>query len=163
MATDVLGRRLAQYGGSFSVDDALLTFPNLPGAAAFVPYIVTQLGIQYQQAISRFYGLNRNAVFLVAGRSQGQSSLQQILAPKGSISSFFSTYGNVCRASENLMQFSLSTGCSGGPTGQTSSKTILKASTCVVNQLAFSSDAESATINNNFAMSFESLELVENS
>ena len=54
MAQDILNRRLAQYGGSFSLDDTLLTFPGLLNAAAFLPYIIRQLGINYGQPVTRF-------------------------------------------------------------------------------------------------------------
>lgn len=158
MATDVLGRALTKYGGSFSIDDALLTFPNLSGKAAFVPSIITQLGLQYQQAISRFYGINRNQVYLVAGRTAGNATLQQILSPDGRLATFYSVYGNVCKAKSNILQFSLNTGCDSDQIV----KTILKAGMCVVQQLAFSNDAETATVGNNFAMSYESLEYSEN-
>lgn len=159
MSQDILGRALANYGGSFSVDDASLTFPNLAGAAAFVPSIVMNLGLQYQQAISRFYGLNRNQVFLVAGRTQGNANLQQILAPGGSLKQFYETYGNVCKAKENVIQFSLRTGC--GTNGESRVQTILKAGMCVLQQTSFNSDSETATISNALGMSFESLEYDE--
>ena len=157
MANDVLGRSLSEYGGSFSIDDALLTFPNLTGQAAFVPYIVTQLGLQYQQAISRFYGINRNQVFLVAGRTTGNASMQQILAPGKGLATFYQTYGNVCKAKGNVLQFSLNTGCG----DEQLVKTILKAGMCVVQQISFSNESETATVGSTFGMSYESLEYTE--
>ena len=155
---DILGRQLTNYGGSFSSDDALATFPNLPGAAAYMPAILLQIGMQYQQQISRFYGLNRNAVFLVGGRTNGAANMSQILVPGNSQADFFSVYGNVCRAKGNLIRLSLKTGC------QTdgSQKTVdLTAGMCIINSISLQTESETATVSNGYQMSYESLEYVE--
>lgn len=155
---DVLGRTLSKFGGSFSVDDATLTFPNLTDRAAFVPFVVTQLGLSYQQQISRFYGLNRSEVFLVAGRAQGQANLAQILSPQGALSEFFKTYGDVCKADGNDLAFNLADGCNGANAVTSNGQsTKFTAKTCVINQLAFNTESESAVVNNNFSMTYESL------
>lgn len=154
MANDILGRKLTGFAGSFALDDALLTFPNLPDQASFVPYIVTQMQAQYAQQISRFYGINRAAVLLAAGRPSGNANLNQILAPDGSLGTFYSVYGNVCNAEKNVLQFSLGSGCGGSGVG----KKVFRASICVIEQLGLSADAQTAVINNSFAMTFQSLE-----
>lgn len=154
--TDILGRKLSQYGGSFSVDDAQLTFPNIPGRVAFVPFVVTNMGLTYGQQLSRFYGLNRSEVFLVAGRAQGQAQLSQILSPQGALESFFETYGDVCKAEGNDLQFRLGGGCNDG--GQGNQETLFNCGMCVLTQTQFGTDSESAVVNNSFGMSFENLE-----
>lgn len=154
MPQDIMGRELTKYGGSYSVDQSLLTFPNLPGDAAYVPYIVLNLGLQYGQQISRFYGFNSNRVFLVAGRSQGSGTMSQILAPQGSFQTFHRVYGNVCNAKGNLLQFQLAIGC----TDETRSVNRFQCGMTVVNSTSINGESESAVVNNSINMSFESFE-----
>ena len=158
MANDILGRKLTGYAGSFALDDALLTFPNLKDMAGFVPYIVTQMQAQYAQQISRFYGINRAAVLLAAGRPSGNASLNQILAPDGSLGTFYSTYGDVCNAKNNVLQFSLGSGCGDNSSSNSNQKKVFRASIAVIEQLGLSADAQTAVINNSFTMTFQSLE-----
>jgi hypothetical protein len=155
--TDILGRKLASHGGSFSVDDSLLTFPNLPDVAAFIPFIITQLGIQYSQSVSRIYGLNLSKVFLVSGRAAGVAALQQVIAPQGNLRSFYETYGNVCNGRGNVMNFALRTGCN----GQFQSAQRFSAGTCIANQLGFNTGSEDGIVNNSTQITFESLQYLE--
>lgn len=158
MSTDIMGRQLTQYGGSYSVDNSLLTFPNLPGEAAHVPYIVLNIGIQYGQQISRFYGFNSNRVFLVAGRSQGSGTISQILAPQGSFKTFHQVYGDVCKAKGNLLQFSLQQGCLEDGNGLQVNR--FQCGMVVINSTSINGESESAVVNNSVNMSFETLEYV---
>ena len=152
-----MGRQLTQYGGSYSVDNSLLTFPNLPGQAAHVPYIVLNIGIQYGQQISRFYGFNCNRVFLVAGRSQGSGAISQILAPQSSFKTFHEIYGDVCKAKGNLLQFSLQQGCHDDANLQVNR---FQCGMVVINSTSINCESESAVVNNSVNMSFETLEYV---
>lgn len=151
---DILGRKLTGFAGSFALDDALLTFPNLPDVAGFIPYIVTQLQAQYAQQITRLYGINKASVLLAAGRPQGNGSLNQILAPDGNLSSFYKTYGDVCNAAQNLLQFTLKNGC-GGRASATNRFTM---GTVVIEQLGIAADAQSSVVNNSFSVSYQSLQ-----
>lgn len=152
--SDLLGRKVAESGGSFSVDDLLLTFPNLPNAAAFIPFIITQLAISYGQQVSRIYGMNLSKVFMVSGRASGNAALQQILSPQGDLATFYRTYGDVCNARGNVMSFALRTGCD----GQFISTQRFTAGTCVAGQLAINSGSEDGVVNNSTQITFESLE-----
>lgn len=154
---DIYNRRLAEFGGSFSVDDLLLTFPGLPNVAAFLPYIVRQMGINYGQPISRFYGLNLSKVFLVAGRAQGTATIQQVLAPQGNLGTFFQTFGSVCKADQNVMQFSIKNGCR---TGFNGAQRFL-ASMCVASQLSINTSSDDPVVSNAAQLSFESLEYTQ--
>ncbi len=158
MATDILGRRLAEFAGGFSTDDTLLTFPNLQGNAAYVPYLISQLGMQYGQQVSRIYSLNRSKVALASGRPQGNASLQQVLTPDGSMKQFYSTYGNVCNAAANQLQFELKSGCEASKAIGTQRFTCGLA---VANQLALNVGAQDGLVNNNVTLSFESLAYTE--
>ena len=154
---DMLNRKLTESGGSMSVDDTLLTFPGLAGRAAFIPYIVTQLGINYAQQISRIYGLNMSKVFLVSGRAQGNATLQQILSPGGSLKNFYETYGDVCNAARNLLSFSVRQGCG----TQTFGVQRFTAGTCLANTLAIQVGSQDGVVNNSTQISFESLQYAE--
>lgn len=154
--SDIYNRKLAEHGGSFSVDDTMLTFPNIPGQAAFVPFIVTQVGLNYAQQVSRIYGMNMNKVFLVSGRAQGSGSMQQILAPQADLADFYQTYGNVCNADKNVLQFALRSGCGAGAVNANVQRFL--ASLCIVSQLGISSQAEQGYVSNTAQFSYEGLE-----
>lgn len=153
---DILGRKLTGFAGSFALDDALLTFPNLKDIAGFVPYIVTQMQASYAQQISRFYGINRAAVLLAAGRPQGNGSLNQILAPDGNLATFYKTYGDVCNAAANLLQFTLQNGCG----GQVKAQNQFTMGTVVIEQLGVTADAQTAIVNNSFSLTYQSLQYI---
>ncbi len=158
---DILGRRLAEHGGSLSIDDVLLTFPGLDNQAAFIPFIITNLNLSYGQQISRFYGLNLNKVFLVSGRAQGNAAMQQVISPQGNMKSFYETYGNVCNAQQNVLQFSMRSGCSNSTSGNTtSSLQRFLAGLCIANQLSVSTTSDNPALNNSAGISFESLEYI---
>lgn len=154
MSNDILGRQLTKFGGSYSVDNSLLTFPNLQGDSAYVPAIVLNLGIQYGQQISRFYGFNSNRVFLVAGRSQGSGAISQILAPQGAFKAFHQVYGDVCKAKGNLLQFQLATGCA----DETRQVNRFQCGMVVINSTSINGESESAVVNNSVNMTFETFE-----
>lgn len=155
---DLLDRQLSKYGGSFSVDDLLLTFPNIAGQAAFLPFIISQISLNYGQQIGRFYGMNLNKVFLVSGRPQGNGTMQQILAPQANLGDFYRVYGNVCNADRNVLQFSLRNGCG----DQQSSVQRFLASLCVVSQTSISGTSDQGVVSNNAQFTYEGLEYSTN-
>lgn len=155
MAFDMFNRRAAQYGGSISVDRTSLTFPGLRAEAAFIPYIVTQMGLQYGQQISRVYGLNTARVVLVSGRPSGNATLQQIISPGGSLASFYRTYGDTCAAGKNAMAFSLQQGCDDN---SVYAYQRFVAGTVIAQSLGLNVGADQGLVSNGTQLSFESLE-----
>jgi hypothetical protein len=154
MANDMLGRRLGRYAGSFSTDDTQLTFPNLPNEAGYLPYLVTNVGVQYQQQVSRIYSLNDGNIALAAGRPQGNAQLQQVLSPLGSFQAFYSTYGKVCNAKGNTLQFDINASCD--ETTAFAHQAFTRAMATIV-QFGVNVAAQDGIINNNIAIQFESL------
>lgn len=154
MANDMLGRRLGRYAGSFSTDDTQLTFPNLPEEAGYLPYLVTSLGVQYQQQVSRIYSLNDGNIALAAGRPQGNVQMQQVLSPLGSFESFYETYGKVCNAKGNVLQFDLNSSCDDAAEFSSQS---FSCSMATVVQFGMNVAAQDGIVNNNVALQFESL------
>lgn len=155
MTFDMFNRRAAQYGGSVSVDRTALTFPGLRGAAAFIPYIVTSLGLQYGQQISRIFGLNTNRVVLVSGRPSGNATLQQVISPGGSLASFYKAYGDTCAAGRNSMSFALQQGCDDN---SVFAYQRFVCGTTVAQSLALNVGADQGLVSNATQLSFESLE-----
>lgn len=157
MALDMFNRQAAQYGGSISVDRTLLTFPGLTGQASFVPYIVTNMGLNYSQQVSRIYGLNQSRVVIVAGRPSGTGTLQQILSPDGSLADFYRTYGDICGAGKNAMAFALRQGCNDGRNAYQR----FICGTTIANALAVNVGSDSGLVSNATQLSFESMEYQE--
>ena len=123
MRQEFFGRTASTFGGAFSADDALMTFPaitspNGTAQRAEVPLLLQQAGFNYQQQITRLYELTSNAVYYVAGRAQGTGQLNQVLGPVKLSQNFLRTYGAVCRAGTNVLHFSMAAGCRQASPGQ---------------------------------------------
>lgn len=113
MATDIFSRTVS-YGGAFSADGATLTFSQF-GAGL----LAQSIQWQYQQNVTRLYEVASSAIYLVAGRTQGQAGVQRVMGPTALAESFYTTYGDVCNADTNTLTFVTQTGCSGSSTDDT--------------------------------------------
>lgn len=124
MATsDAFGRVPLTYGGGFAADSACislgLTCEDEEGDPIEIPGLLTQqLGIQYQQPITRLYEVGSQRTYFVAGRPQGTSNIARVLGPGSLMAEFYSCLGNVCNAVNNDMCFCLEAGCFGQEEGQ---------------------------------------------
>lgn len=124
MAKDILGRQTSTYGGSFAADQLKVTFPALIGGAGSEMGVLLQnMNWAIQQQVTRLFELGSNATYLVSGRASGQAQTQRIIGPKRLTKEFYQTYGDVCRARTNTLQFSVTTGCDGDDEGDTTSYT----------------------------------------
>jgi hypothetical protein len=113
--TDVFGRTPLQFGGAFSADAATVTFGSISsentGLDAGIGLLTQQLGINYQQPVTRIYEIGTHNVYYIAGRCQGNANVARILGPRPIMTAFYEQYGDVCNASENVIQFYAETGC----------------------------------------------------
>ena len=66
------------------------------------------------QAVQRIYEIGSNSVFLVAGRTQGQASIHRVMGPNAVAIAFYATFGNVCNASTNNINFTAQARCGTG-------------------------------------------------
>lgn len=157
MQTDIYGRLAPQFGGAFSADSALLAFAGI-GLAGGVGLVTQQINFQYQQNIQRLWEVGTNYTYYVAGRAQGNASLNRILGPRPLIFSFYTVYGNPCNAGTNTITFSIQQGCV-SPTDDQALATLrfMWLVGCVLQSVGFSAQAEQMMINEQSAMMFVSL------
>jgi len=114
MAQDIFSREVT-FGGAFSADGASLAFDEF-GAGL----LAQSVQWQYQQNVTRLYEVASSDVYLVAGRTQGQATVQRVMGPAALAEAFYETYGDVCNADTNTLTFTAQANCaSGGDTGDT--------------------------------------------
>lgn len=149
---DIFNRSTDSFGGSFSSDQARVTFPGLTGGGSDSGLLMQNLQANYQQQITRLYELSSNAIYYVGGRTSGQANISRVIGPRKIAATFYSTYGDVCNAATNTIHFSMTTGC-GGATDARASYT---AHFVVVNSVAIGVGAADMLINESLSMMFSS-------
>jgi hypothetical protein len=105
MATDIFSRTVG-FGGAFSADGAMITF-----GATSAGMLAQSVQWSYMQAVQRIYEIGSNNVFLIAGRTQGQASIQRVMGPTALATAFYATFGNVCNATSNNINFTAQARC----------------------------------------------------
>lgn len=95
MANDIFNREASSIKGVFRSDAVKLTIDT---DATMV--LVQNLGIRYQQRITRLFELNSADSYFVAGRAEGQMTLRRILGPDSTVSKFYGLFGDVCQVNE---------------------------------------------------------------
>lgn len=160
---DVFQRTVSQFGGSFSADSARLEFRD--GLSAGL--LVQNMSLQYAQNITRLYEVGERKIYYVGGRTQGTATLARVIGPRSLLSSYYSLYGDVCKAAGNLMIFSLSNQCEGQSTQQGANAALLgstgkyTASYCVITTIGIAVAAADMVVNEQSSMMFSSLEYSE--
>ncbi len=112
MAT-IFGRTRQRLGGSFASDSARMNFTagGRSLGASGISLIVTGLGINFQQRISRAYDVLDNFVYMIQGRAEGNGNIDSLKGPKKLALSFIQAYGSVCNMEDNNLVFSSLVGC----------------------------------------------------
>lgn len=157
---DVYNRTTDLHGGSFVADQARVTFPNVIDASgnqlgASFGLLVQRLNMGYQQQVSRFYEIGQPHVYYVGGRTAGDMGLDRIVGPRIITPAFYRTYGDVCRARQNNMSFSIAGGCNtGDPIGGVSFTTKF----CVITTISLAVGAGDMIINEALRIMFSSLD-----
>lgn len=149
---DMFNRRSDSFGGAFAADGAKMLFA-MDGLSAETGMLVQQLSVQYQQQVTRLYEVGSNAVYLVGGRTAGQGTLNRVLGPKKLAKAFYLTYGDICNAAKNMLQFEAAAGCN-----QTFDANVaLHCRFVVINQIGFSLNAGDMMINESMGLMFSSM------
>lgn len=154
--SDMFNRSNDSFAGSFSADGARMLFsmPGTAGVSSAEPgMLVQQLGIQYAQQLTRLYEISSNSIYLVGGRTSGNGSLNRVMGPKKLAKEFYLTYGDICNAARNLLQFEAAAGC--GEAFEDSAAIHCKF--LVVQQVSFSMNVGDMLINEAMAMMFSSM------
>ena len=149
---DIFSRDVSNLAGVFTADWAKLTFRN-----GILNTLAQQVQFSYSQAVTRLYEVGSSNIYYVGGRTQGQASLNRIIGPKGTVCEIYRTYGDVCKARENVLNLDLEeTDCSsaGGIGSGRSSYTL---SFCVITGVGISVAAQDMIINESTTLMYGSL------
>ena len=111
MANDIFNRQSDRFGGSFSADQARVTFPALAGGGSEAGLLVQNLSASYTQQVTRLFEISSPAMYYVGGRTAGQFGISRVAGPRKLAAAFYQTYGDVCNAATNTLHFSMTTGC----------------------------------------------------
>lgn len=149
---DIFNRITDAHGGSFAADQAKLTFPALANqAGSEAGLLVQNLGASYQQQVTRLFEVGSPIIYYVGGRTSGQAQMSRVAGPRRLTKAFYQTYGDVCNAPTNTLQFSLAAGCT-----NIQSRNAFVAKFVVIVQIGFTVTAADMMINENMAMIFSS-------
>lgn len=150
MANDIFSRNSSSLQGAFSADSAMLSFAD--GLVA----LVQRLNFSYAQTITRLYDItNSSAIYYVAGRTQGQMGVDRVIGPSGSVCTFYSTYGDVCNAVNNIITLKMGVNCSQADQG--SETVTYTMSDVVITTVSVGVQAQDMIISENTTMMFSSL------
>jgi hypothetical protein len=149
---DIFNRSGDAFGGAMSADASQINFTG--GSAGL---LAQNLNVQYTQAINRVWELESNKTYYIAGRSAGTLSIARVIGPKPLSNAFFTRFGDVCNAADNVLKVAGATGC--GAT-QTTQYGIL-CSNVVINALAWAITMADMVMNQNITAIFNSLRMSE--
>jgi hypothetical protein len=143
---DIFSRTVG-YGGAFSADGAVITFGSYLGAGM----LAQSIQWSYMQDVKRIYEIGSNNVFLVAGRTVGQASVQRVMGPTVLATTFYSTFGNVCNAASNSIVFSALAKCGVGGSGTSVNVGLYN---CVIQSYGGGVAAQDMVVNEQISMLF---------
>ena len=142
--------RSVSYGGAFSADGAVITF----GGNLGVGMLAQSINWSYVQNVQRIYEVGSTAVYLVAGRTQGQASINRIMSPSAIATPFYSSFGNVCNASGNNITFSPAASCGGLRGNNLGTANNITLYSCVIQSYGGGIQAEQMVVNEQVQMLF---------
>jgi hypothetical protein len=67
--------------------------------------ILQQFNVQTQRPIEMVFDLTTQYAYYVAGKAQTQLNVQKMVGPVGAVTDFYSTFGDVCKSTFNLVWF----------------------------------------------------------
>jgi hypothetical protein len=157
MATDLFSRQVS-FGGVFSADAAAISF-SADGVDAFdTGMLVQNVQWQYQQNVTRLYEISgagtAGKVYVVAGRTQGQASVQRVLGPAGLTEDFYDNFGDVCNIASNNITFSARADCSDPNDGTYGQQLDVDMNYCVLVRVAGAVSAQDMVVNESLGLLF---------
>jgi hypothetical protein len=161
MANDIFGRRALEFGGAFAADSACINL-NLNcededgNELVSAGLLTQQLGIQYQQPITRLYEVGTQKTYYVAGRPQGSANLARILGPGTVMAALYECLGDVCKADKNDLCFCIESNCIGNVQQDFNAMAICLKNV-VLQSLGFSIQAQDMIINEQMSLFFTAL------
>lgn len=129
---NIFGRDGGNIKAAFSADSVSLQVGDIGGDGHDL--IVQNLRVQYTQQVSKIYDLSANNgadAYYVAGRAEGQASMQKVIGPTTALKDFYEEYGDPCAvAGEGGTNKNISLvgkfGCTAGSTGDETKITLIQ-------------------------------------
>ena len=146
-----------KFAGAFKAGDLTMEIAGEPLAGA----MVQNIQYQFNQQLNQFFELGSPSVFFVAGRAQGNLTINKLAAAKG-LNLAITNFNNVCEP-KDIGFTSKTTGCgsgiAGGDLGGTYSVTFKQ---CVLTGVTGQADAQSVVITHGLTMQFVNMEVPDN-
>ena len=123
MAQNIFGREGGIIKGAFSSDSLKL----LIGGKSDL--LVQNLRVQYTQQVSKIYDLSNatpSDAYYVAGRADGQATMQKVMGPSENVQEFYTDFGDPCNGDRGDLVLSGEFGCDGAVGGSSTSVTLEK-------------------------------------
>ncbi len=138
-----------EIAGAFKANEMVMSFAGVAAG-----YLINSVSAGYQVSVTRVRELGSNKVFFVEGDTAGSMQLGQVVGPGKSIMPLLRAYGDVCRASQNVITLAYSAGsCAGGEAPD------LSLYGAVINSYNIASQSQGAmTTSANMSGIFESLQ-----
>lgn len=164
---DIFSRSTDAFGGSFSADDGTITFPGIldggngSRVGADVGLLIQRMSMGYQQQVTRLYEVGRSAIYYVGGRTSGDIGIDRVVGPRTIQQAFYATYGNICNARTNALQFELTSGCRTGLSfgdGPQRGRVAYSAGYCVIMAIGVNVAAADMLINESLRIMFSTLQ-----
>jgi len=86
---------------------------------ADVGLLIQRLAMTYTQQVTRLYEVGRSAIYYVGGRTSGDAGIDRVVGPRSISNAFYATYGDMCQARSNTLDFTILAGCGESGTPQT--------------------------------------------
>lgn len=151
--TDIFSPQSGQFfNGAFRADTATVTIGGIDGCGL----LLQQLNFTYRQQITRLYELGSSGVYYVAGRSQGQLNVSEIIGPTSIALGFIRQFADVCQAQNNNIDIGATLGCD--KAGEVSFR--YKIQGCVISTISAAVQAQDVIINQQLQMEFAALDLI---
>jgi hypothetical protein len=148
LARDVYNREV-DLGQPFSADAARLLFEG-----GTQDMLVQSLSIQYKQNVTRLWEVGSGKQYFVAGRTEGQFTMNRIVGPKPVNKDFMNRYGDVCQIAGKHLTFLLQAGC-----GTADNRGRITADGVVLTQVTYQVQAQDMVIQEGISAIFARLEI----
>lgn len=157
---DVFNRTTDSFGGSFSADQATITFPAIgQSQGAESGLLVQNMNASYQQQVTRLFEVGSPNIYYVGGRTNGQASMARVVGPRKLQQAFYQGYGDVCRARTNSIRVAIAGGCDVDANNNLQTQkasTAFTAKFVVITAIGLSITAADMLINESLTMMFSS-------
>lgn len=153
------------YGGSFAMDEAVLTFSGLPGGDGGLGFLIQSVSVQYTRPVQRIFELGpRKVTYYVAGRPEGRMQIQRLAAPAPVQSSFLTQFSNICNVPNNTFSITTRPGtlCTGINAIVSQDSTVDSRYTfkyCIIDNVAFTMSVGQMAMTENISLMFAAMSI----